>query len=104
MPHAVAAHIQIAQADQALGAHEEAAERLTKVLELLETTPAGLERDRGELAVRELRSFSAVTARGYAAVEASEDYPRCLQLVEESVRRMTASLIASAWVKSPREV
>jgi class 3 adenylate cyclase/tetratricopeptide (TPR) repeat protein len=86
VPHAVAAHIQIAQADQALGAHEEAAERLTKVLELLETTPAGLERDRGELAVRELRSFSAVTARGYAAAEASQDYPRCLQLVEESVR------------------
>ena len=28
VPHAVAAHIQIAQADQALGAHEEAAERL----------------------------------------------------------------------------
>jgi class 3 adenylate cyclase/tetratricopeptide (TPR) repeat protein len=86
VPHAVAAHIQIAQADQALGAHEEAAERLTKVLELLETTPAGLERDRAELAVRELRSFSAVTARGYAAAEASQDYPRCLQLVEESVR------------------
>jgi tetratricopeptide (TPR) repeat protein len=86
VPHAVAAHLQIAQADQALGAHEEAAERLTKVLELLETTPAGLERDRAELAVRELRSFSAVTARGYAAVEAAEDYPRCLQLVEESVR------------------
>ena len=34
----------------------------------------------------ELRSFSAVTARGYAAAEASQDYPRCLQLVEESVR------------------
>ncbi len=85
VPHAVAAHLQIAQADQALGAHEEAAERLTRVLELLDDTPAGLERDRAELAVRELRSFSAVTARGYAAAEASQDYPRCLQLVEESV-------------------
>ncbi len=86
VPHAVAAHLQIAQADQALGAHEEAVQRLTRVLELLDGTPAGMERDRGELAVRELRSFSAVTARGYAAAEASEDYPRCLQLVEESVR------------------
>jgi class 3 adenylate cyclase/tetratricopeptide (TPR) repeat protein len=85
VPHAVAAHLQIAQADQALGAHEEAVQRLTRVLELLDGTPAGMERDRGELAVRELRSFSAVTARGYAAAEASEDYPRCLQLVEESV-------------------
>ena len=27
-----------------------------------------------------------MTARGYAAVEAAEDYPRCLQLIEESVR------------------
>ena len=86
VPHAVAAHLQIAQADQGLGAHEEAAERLTRVLELLDGSPAGLERDRAELAVRELRSFSAVTARGYAAAEASQDYPRCLQLVEESVR------------------
>jgi class 3 adenylate cyclase/tetratricopeptide (TPR) repeat protein len=85
VPHAVAAHLQIAQADQALGAHEEAVQRLTRVLELLDGTPAGMERDRAELAVRELRSFSAVTARGYAAAEASEDYPRCLQLVEESV-------------------
>ncbi len=95
VPHAVAAHIQIAQADQALGAHEEAVERLTKVLELLDTTPAGLERDRTELAVRELRSFSAVTARGYAAVETAEDYPRCRQLIEESVRdtEMLPSLI-----------
>ena len=86
LAHAVAAHIQIAQADQALGAHEEAAGRLTRVLELLEPTPAGLERDRTELAVRELRSFSAVTARGYAATETAEDYPRCRQLIEESVR------------------
>lgn len=84
--HAVAAHIQIAQADQALGAHEEAAGRLTRVLELLESTPAGLERDRTELAVRELRSFSSVTVRGYAATETAEDYPRCRQLIEESVR------------------
>ena len=35
VPHAVAAHIQIAQADQALGAHAEAVGRLTEVLELL---------------------------------------------------------------------
>jgi tetratricopeptide (TPR) repeat protein len=47
--------------------------------------PAGLQRDRIELATRELRSFSAVTARGYAATETSEDYPRCRQLIEESV-------------------
>ena len=44
--HAIGAHIQIAQADQALGAHEEAAERLGRVLELVASTPAGLERDR----------------------------------------------------------
>lgn len=85
LAHAVAAHLQIVQADQALGAHEEAVRRLTHVLELLESTPTGLERDRTELAVRELRSFSAVTARGYAATETAEDYPRCRQLIEESV-------------------
>lgn len=83
--HAIAVHIQIAQADQALGAHEEAVGRLTRVLDLLPSIPAGLERDRTELAVRELRSFSAVTARGYAATETAEDYPRCRQLIEESV-------------------
>lgn len=82
---AIAAHLQIAQADQALGAHEEAVDRLTQVLHLLSSAPAGVERDRTELAVRELRSFSAVSARGYAAPEAAEDYPRCRQLAEESV-------------------
>lgn len=82
---AVGAHLQIAQADQALGSHEEAVQRLTSVLELLTTFPAGLERDRTELAVRELRSFSAVSVRGYAATETAEDYPRCRQLIEESV-------------------
>ena len=82
---AVAAHVQIAQADQALGAHEEAVQRLTSVLELLASFPDGLERDRTELAVRELRSFSAVSVRGYAATETAEDYPRCRQLIEESV-------------------
>ncbi|HEU5483422.1 MAG TPA: adenylate/guanylate cyclase domain-containing protein [Microlunatus sp.] len=85
VPDAIAVHIQIARADQALGAHEEAARRLTNVLQLLDSTPAGLQRDRTELAVRELRSFSAVTARGYAATETAEDYPRCRQLIEESV-------------------
>ena len=85
LAHAVAAHLQIVQADQALGAHEEATGRLTHLLELLESMPAGLERDRTELAVRELRSFSAVTVRGYAATETAEDYPRCRQLIEESV-------------------
>ena len=83
---ALGAHLRIAQADQALGAHEEAVERLTSVLDLLDHLPAGLDRDRTELAVRELRSLSAVTARGYAAVETAEDYPRCRQLIEESVR------------------
>lgn len=82
---AVAAHLQIAQADQALGAHEEAVQRLTSVLDLVTSLPTGLERDRTELAVRELRSFSAVSVRGYAATETAEDYPRCRQLIEESV-------------------
>ena len=83
---AVAAHIRIAQADQALGAHAQAVQRLTEVLELLKKAEIAEGAERLELAVRELRSFSAVTANGYAAPEAAEDYPRCLQLVEESVR------------------
>lgn len=82
---AVAAHIQIAQVDQGLGAHEEAVQRLTSALELLASFPPGLARDRTELALRELRSFSAVSVRGYAATETAEDYPRCRQLIEESV-------------------
>ena len=82
---AVATHLQIAAADQAVGAHAEAARRLTAVLGLLERLPAGEERSRTELLVRELRSFSAVLTGGYAAPEAAEDYPRCLELCETTI-------------------
>jgi len=55
---------------------------LTQALDLLVHVPDGPERRQTELMVRELRSFSAVMAGGYAAPEAADDHGRCVELCE----------------------
>jgi tetratricopeptide (TPR) repeat protein len=81
-PEAIAARVGAARRHQGLGAHTEATSELTNALGLIVHLPEGPERDRTELMVRELRSFSAVIARGYAAPEAAEDHQRCVELCE----------------------
>ena len=71
-----------AQRNQELGAHTEAIAELSRALDLLVHLPEGPEREHTELMVRELRSFSAVMAAGYAAPEAAEDHGRCVELCE----------------------
>lgn len=73
---AVGAHLQIATADQLVGADAEVINRLTHTLDLLEHLPEGTGRWQTELAVRRMRSFSAVAARGYGAPEAAADHQR----------------------------
>ncbi len=80
---AIEALVLAAQGAQALGAHTEATRHLTRALALHERLPEGPHRLRGELMVRELRSFSAVMAGGYSAPEAAEDHPRCVAICEE---------------------
>ena len=77
---AIDAYVRAAQAAQALGAHTEATARLTRALGPVSRLPLGPAREQTELAVRQLRSFSAVMAGGYAAPEAAEDHPRCVEL------------------------
>jgi tetratricopeptide (TPR) repeat protein len=79
---AIEAHLRAAQCDQDVGAHTEATRRVTRALDLLVHLPPGQARQRTELTARELRSFSAVMAGGYAAPEAAEDHPRCVELCE----------------------
>lgn len=79
---AIEAHLRAARRDQGVGAHTEATRRLTLALNLLTHLPPGRSRQRTELTARELRSFSAVIAGGYAAPEAAEDHPRCVELCE----------------------
>ena len=69
-------------ATRTLGAHTEAIAELARALDLLVHLPEGPEREQTELMVRELRSFSAVMAAGYAAPEAAEDHGRCVELCE----------------------
>jgi class 3 adenylate cyclase/tetratricopeptide (TPR) repeat protein len=80
---AIEVHLQAARSDQSIGAHTEVTRRLTRTLDLLEHLPAGRARQQTELAIRELRSFSAVMAGGYAATEAAQDHPRCVRLCED---------------------
>jgi tetratricopeptide (TPR) repeat protein len=81
-PEAIDARVGAARRHQELGAHTEATSELTQALDLVVHLPEGVPRDRTELMVRELRSFSAVIARGYAAPEAAEDHHRCVELCE----------------------
>jgi tetratricopeptide (TPR) repeat protein len=81
-PEAIDARVGAALRHQELGAHTEATSELTQALALVVHLPEGEPRDRTELMVRELRSFSAVIARGYAAPEAAEDHHRCVELCE----------------------
>jgi tetratricopeptide (TPR) repeat protein len=81
-PEAIDARVGAARRHQELGAHTEATSELTHALDLVVHLPEGVPRDRTELLVRELRSFSAVIARGYAAPEAAEDHHRCVELCE----------------------
>jgi len=79
---AINAHIASARSAQDLGAHAEATTRLTRALELTARLPGGEARDKAEVMMRQLRSFSAMLASGYAAPEAAEDHPRCVELCE----------------------
>lgn len=81
---AVHVQLQAASVDQAVGSHVQATRRLTAALGLLDSLPAGAKRQQLELTTRELRSFSAVMAGGYAAPEAAEDYPACVELCQLS--------------------
>ncbi len=94
---AIEAHLQAAKANQEVGAHAEATQRLTHTLELLDHIPAGDRRLQTELTLREMRSFSAVMAGGYSAPEAAVDYPRCVELCEglTTTPRIVPSLIRS---------
>ena len=79
---AVQALFAAARADQALGAHQEAGRRLTRVLALLEHLPHGGPRLLHELSARQLRSFSATMISGYSAPETAQDHARCVELCE----------------------
>ena len=69
-----------AQAEQARGAHTEAAKLLSRGLELFETMPDSPERDLGELTARMLRAFSISSVQGYAAPEVVTDHRRAEDL------------------------
>ena len=82
LEEAVVAYVDAARTRQSLGAHKEATADLTHALGLIERLPAGAEAQRHELAVRQLRSFSAVMTGGYSAAEPAEDHARCVALCE----------------------
>ena len=73
---AVALYMTAAQAEQAHGAHTEAAGLLTRALELYEDMPPSEDRDLHELGARMLRVFSVSSMRGYAAPEVQSDHAR----------------------------
>ncbi|MGB9375205.1 MAG: AAA family ATPase [Jiangellales bacterium] len=77
---AAAQFLVAAQAEQARGAHTEAAKLLSRGLELFEVLPDSDERDLGELTGRMLRAFSVSSVQGYAAPEVVTDHRRAEEL------------------------
>ncbi len=77
---AAAQYLVAAQAEQARGAHSEAAKLLSRSLELFEGLPDSDERDLGELTGRMLRAFSVSSVQGYAAPEVVTDHRRAEEL------------------------
>lgn len=69
-----------AQAEQARGAHTEAAGLLTRALELLQSLPESEDRDLSELTDRMLRALSVSSMQGYAAAEVQSDHRRAEML------------------------
>ena len=82
-PEAIAAHVDAARADQRLGAHKEATQRLTHALDADRAAAGGAGAAVSELTVRQLRAFSAMMAGGYSTRESREDHARCVELCEE---------------------
>jgi predicted ATPase len=67
---------------QARSAHEEAVGQLRKAIELLDTRPAGAERDARELSLQLALAASLTAARGYAHAETAAAYERGAALAE----------------------
>jgi class 3 adenylate cyclase/tetratricopeptide (TPR) repeat protein len=69
-------YVVAAQAEQARGAHSEAAKLLTRAVDLLDQLEESDDRDLGELTARMLRAFSVSSVQGYAAPEVQADHRR----------------------------
>ncbi len=89
-------YVLAAQAEQSRGAHTEAAELLTRALDLLETLPESQERDLSELTGRMLRALSVLSMQGYAAPDVESDHRRAEVLAKRLGSRpeVLPSLIA----------
>lgn len=82
---AITAHLHVAGADQAVGAHAEVLTRLTHTLELVDGLPDSPDRVSTELIVRKLRSFSALALKGFGAPEAGDDFSRATEIARRLV-------------------
>lgn len=74
------------------GALGEARNYLSHAINQIERSEPGLERDRGEIALRHRRGFLAMAAEGVSSATAAADFERCMQL---SGTHLTDSLFAT---------
>lgn len=97
-------YLMAAQAEQAHGAHVEAARLLSRAIQLLESLPESDERDLGELTARMLRGLSVSSMQGYAAPDVQADHRRAEVLATRLATRpeVMPSLIAiwAYWLTS----
>jgi class 3 adenylate cyclase/tetratricopeptide (TPR) repeat protein len=98
-------YLAAAQAEQARGAHPEAAKLLSRALELVDALPESDDRDLTELTGRMLRGLSASSMHGYASPEVEADHRRAQELAGRLGRpEVLPALIAiwAFWITSGR--
>jgi len=83
---------------QERGAHREAASYAAQAFELLERLPAGVERDRRELALRLRLGISLNVTHGYVSPEVRQNYDRARALCEHAGdERQLFEVVSAIW-------
>jgi class 3 adenylate cyclase/tetratricopeptide (TPR) repeat protein len=94
---AAALYLDAARAEQARGAHAEAAKLLSRSLELLATLPVSDERDLGELGARMLRGLSMSAMHGYSSPDVQADYRQAEELAARLGRPEVLPALIAIW-------
>ncbi len=81
-------------------ANEEAADALTRAMDLLEQTPAGSERDEDELELRTLRGIAGWGTEGLGAASVVADFERAKQLSGKLQTEVSPSILRGQAINS----
>lgn len=95
---AASAHEQASSDARRRGALNEARVYLNRALENIGRMPAGVRRDRSEIAMRLDAGFLASSAQGHSSTEAAAEFERCLELIGPDPTPELYATLNALWV------